>query len=352
MTDISKFDFTLPGELIANYPKDKRDSSKLMVLHKDTGDIEESVFASIGDFLNKEDLLIFNDTKVVKARLRGVKATSGNATGGKVEVFFLDNIEANIWHVLIKSSKVIKPQSLLKVIFEAGSLKETVEFNITGKDELGILTVKVQSNKTVPELMESFGKVPLPPYINRETEELDTVRYQTVYAHKAGAVAAPTAGLHFTNELIDSIKSKGVEVEYLTLHTGAATFLPLRVDIIEDHKMAFEYYEISDGLKEKILKAKAEGRRVVAVGTTVTRALESAFKEEVVKLKGMTDIFIYPPYEFKVVDAMVTNFHLPKSTLIMLVSAFAGGEFILEAYDKAVNEKYRFFSYGDAMFIQ
>lgn len=348
MTDIQEFYFDLPSELIAKYPKDKRDSSKLLVLNKDNGELEESVFSHLGDYLKSDDLLIFNNTKVVKARLRGTKES-----GGTVEVFFLDEIEDNTWHVLVKSSKKLKPQSSLKIVFQNGDLSETVELTVTDKDDLGILTVKVVSEKTVPELMESFGNMPLPPYIDRDTEEIDNTRYQTVFADKVGAVAAPTAGLHFTDELIENIKSKGVEVDYLTLHTGAATFLPLRVDTVEDHKMAFEYYEISKSLKDKILKAKQEGRRIVAVGTTVTRALESAFKDDGnIKLSAMTDIFIYPPYDFKVVDAMVTNFHLPKSTLIMLVSAFAGKEFVLKAYGKAVKEKYRFFSYGDAMFIQ
>lgn len=358
MTSIKQFDFDLPSELIANYPAQDRDGSRLMVLDCDSGvTTEENVFLNIKDYFKPGDLLIFNDTKVMKARLKGVKPS-----GGAVEVFFLDKVlggsvdggfdEVEQWHLLVKSSKPLKVGAKLTVIFNSDKSDIEVTIIIKEKDSKGIVLAFVDCPISVFDLMDKYGLIPLPPYIKRDAEEIDQTRYQTVYADKAGAVAAPTAGLHFTPELIEDIKDIGVDVEYLTLHTGAATFLPVRTETVEEHEMAFEYYNVSRSLYEKIVKAKKDGNRVIAVGTTVTRTLESIFSKEEVALEGRTDIFIYPPYDFKAVDAMLTNFHLPQSTLLMLVSAFAGKEFVMEAYARAVKEKYRFFSYGDAMFIK
>ena len=338
---VEEFDYDLPEELIAQKPKDKRDESQLMCLNKENGKITEDIFKNIVDYLNTGDMIIFNNSQVIPARLYGEKIP----TGTEIEILLLNEIKEGKWEVLVRPGKRVKKG--VRVSFGNGKLTgEAVEYT-----DYGGRIMEFSYKGDFDNVIEELGEMPLPPYINEKLENPD--RYQTVYAKKKGSAAAPTAGLHFTPELIEKIKDKGVLVDYITLHVGLGTFRPVRTEKVEDHDMHSEYFEISKEVVEKIKKTKESGNRVIAVGTTVTRTLESVANEnnELKAQKGWTDIFIYPGYDFKVIDALITNFHLPQSTLLMLVSAFAGKESVMSAYNKAVNEEYRFFSLGDAMFL-
>ncbi|MGM0410366.1 MAG: tRNA preQ1(34) S-adenosylmethionine ribosyltransferase-isomerase QueA [Bacillota bacterium] len=339
---VEEFDYDLPEELIAQKPVENRDESKLMCLNKDTGEINEIIFKNIINYINEDDMIIFNNSQVIPARLYGEKIP----TGTEIEILLLNEISEGKWEVLVRPGKRVKKG--VKVSFGNDKLiGEAVEYTDFG-GRIMEFTYKGEFSK----IIEKLGEMPLPPYIN---EKLDNpARYQTVYAKKKGSAAAPTAGLHFTEELIDELKNKGVSVDYITLHVGLGTFRPVRTENVEDHNMHSEYFELNEKVAEKIKKTKEKGGRVIAVGTTVTRTLESIANQndgEIVASKGWTDIFIYPGYNFNAVDALITNFHLPQSTLLMLVSAFAGKEKILNAYNKAIEEEYRFYSLGDAMYI-
>ncbi len=333
---LSDFDYYLPKELIAKYPVEPRDSCRLMVLDRKNKTIQHRIFRDIKDYLEEGDLLVLNDTKVIPARLKGKKETGAN-----IEIFLLRPISEKKWEVLIKNIKRLKPGQ--KVMIADDFSAKLVE-----KYEEGKALVEFEGND-INALIKKYGHIPLPPYIEREDEEKDKDYYQTVFAKKEGAVASPTAGLHFTQELLDSLEEKGIKKAFVTLHVGLGTFRPIQTEDITKHRMHEEYYQIPQETIEKIKETKEKGKRVVAVGTTVVRTLETYAQTG--KSEGFSDIFIYPPYDFKMIDALITNFHLPKSTLILLVSAFAGRDFILKAYNEAVKEKYRFFSYGDAMFI-
>lgn len=337
---LSDFDFELPSELIAQYPLADRSASRL--LHITTDVIEDKHFTDIESYLRPGDLLIANNTRVIKARLLGRKET-----GGAVEALVERVTGEKSAIAMVRASKSPKPGT--KLIFSADGAEETV--TVTGRQgEFFVL----EFDRPVLDVLEAFGKVPLPPYIEHAAEKSDEGRYQTVYAKYPGAVAAPTAGLHFTDELLECLKEKGVDIEYVTLHVGAGTFQPVRVEKLSEHHMHSEWYSMPADVAEKINRAKAEGRRVIAVGTTSLRTLESAADRIGHVEAGARDtaLFITPGYTFRIVDALVTNFHLPKSTLVMLVSALVGRERILEAYRHAVDAKYRFFSYGDACFIE
>jgi len=342
----SDFDYNLPEELIAHEPADKRDHSRLMVLDRQKESIQHKHFYNIVDYLNPGDLLVLNNTKVIPARLFG-KKVGGEA---RVEVFLVTRHKAEglrpeakgVWKCLVKPGKRLKIGT--EVVFGEGELVGRV----VEKLETGEQIIEFSSTGDFWETIHKLGQVPLPPYIRTQITDykLLSTAYQTVYADKAGASAAPTAGLHFTPELLEKIKAKGIKIAYVTLHTGLATFQPVRTDSIEEHKMHEEYFEVP----EETITAIKDAKRVIAVGTTVVRTLESiAAKAQ--RREGETDLFIYPGYEFKLVDAIITNFHWPKSTLIMLVSAFAGRDFVMNAYQQAIQEKYRFFSFGDAMMI-
>lgn len=340
---VHDFDFELPEELIAQTPLKDRSSSKMMIVDSKEKTIQDTHFESIIDELNPGDALVMNDTRVLPARLHGVKKD----TGGHLEVLLLKNIEGDKWETLMKPAKKAKVGTVIS--FGDGRLEATV----LEKKEYGGRIVEFSYDGIFLEVIESLGEMPLPPYI---TETLDDPeRYQTVYAKENGSAAAPTAGLHFTPEVLQKIEDKGVHLVYLTLHVGLGTFRPVSVEDLEDHTMHSEFYQLSQEAADTLNQVKANGNKVVAVGTTSIRTLETigkAHKGDLVEDSGWTDIFITPGYTFEVVDAFLTNFHLPKSTLIMLVSAFAGREFILEAYNHAVLEKYRFFSFGDAMFVK
>ena len=337
----SDFYYDLPKELIAQTPVEPRDSSRLLVMDKISGKIEHKHFYDIIDYLNPGDLLVANDSRVLPARIYGTKAE----TGARVEFLLLKQISGNRWETLCKPGK--KAREGTEFSFGDGILRATVA---EVKDD-GNRIVDFDCDENFFSALDKIGQMPLPPYI---TEELkDKERYQTVYSHELGSAAAPTAGLHFTNELMDKIKAKGVNIAYVTLHVGLGTFRPVKVDDVTKHKMHSEHYEIPPETAELIKQTKKNGKRVIAVGTTSCRTLESvaSFYGEIKPCSGFTDIFIYPGYEFKVLDGLITNFHLPESTLIMLVSAFAGYDNIMNAYKAAVDEKYRFFSFGDAMLI-
>lgn len=336
------FDFDLPEELIAQTPLHDREMSRLLVLNRETGEMEDRHFYDILNYLNKGDALVLNNTRVLPARLYGVK----EETGAHLEVLLLTNTEGNNWETLIKPAKRAKVGT--KITFGDGRLQAVV------KEELdhGGRIVEFQYDGVFLEVLESLGEMPLPPYIKERLE--DPERYQTVYAKENGSAAAPTAGLHFTKELLEKIKAKGVDIVYVTLHVGLGTFRPVSVDHIEDHQMHSEFYRLTDEAAVALNRVKENGGRIIAVGTTSIRTLETIgtkFDGEIRADSGWTDIFITPGYQFKVVDAFSTNFHLPKSTLVMLVSAFAGRELTLKAYHHAIAERYRFFSFGDAMFI-
>lgn len=336
------FNFQLPEELIAQRPLEKRDHSKLMILNKESGEINHSYFYNIKNYLETGDCLVLNDTRVIPARLIGEK----QLTGGKIEFLLLRRISIDTWETLVRPGKKAKIGS--KFLFGNGLLSAEV-IDIV---EEGARIVKFNYEGVFEEILDRLGKMPLPPYITEELE--DHERYQTVYSKNIGSAAAPTAGLHFTEELLKTIKEKGVKIVYVTLHVGLGTFRPVKVDDIESHKMHSEYYCIDAETAKVINDTKSQGGRVIAVGTTSCRTLESAAieKGKVRECSGWTDIFIYPGYDFKIIDGLITNFHLPESTLIMLVSALAGKENVLNAYEIAVQEKYRFFSFGDAMFIK
>ena len=336
------FDYYLPEELIAQTPLEKRDSSRLLVLDRKTGEIEHKHFYDIIDYLNEGDTLVLNDTKVLPARLIGVK----EETNAVIEILLLKNIEKDNWECLVKPARRIKVGTI--VSFGDGKLKAKC---IKELDE-GIRHFKLIYNGILLEILEELGTMPLPPYIHEKLK--DQNRYQTVYAKEVGSAAAPTAGLHFTKELLKKIEDKKINICYVTLHVGLGTFRPVSVENIEEHEMHSEFYSMSKEVADTLNKAKKENRRIIAVGTTSTRTLESIMTlyNEFRECNGWTNIFIYPGYEFKAIDALITNFHLPKSTLVMLVSAFSDREIILNAYKEAVKEKYRFFSFGDAMFIK
>ena len=336
------FDFELPEELIAQEPILKRDSSGLMVVDKKTGSISHHIFTDIVDLLNKGDVLVLNDTKVIPARLFGIKEN----TSAHIEVLLLNNIENNIWSCLVKPAKRVKEGTIIS--FGDGLLKA----KCLEVDDEGIRKIEFKYDGIFMEILDKLGTMPLPPYIKTKLKDKD--RYQTVYAKNIGSAAAPTAGLHFTNELLEKIKNKGIIICYVTLHVGLGTFRPVKVEDVSKHKMHSEYYEMNEETANILNKAKEEGRRIISVGTTSVRVLETVMNKYnyFCKCSGWTDIFIYPGYKFKAIDNLITNFHLPKSTLIMLVSALASREIILNAYKEAVKEKYRFFSFGDSMFIK
>ena len=340
---VSDFYYELPKELIAQHPLEKRDESRLMVLHRDTLEIEHKKFRDIIDYLNPGDCLVINNTKVLPARLYG--KIIGKQTEKLVEFLLLKQLENDNWEVMVRPGKKLKTG--VQVEFGEGLLKaEILEILENGNRK-----VHFEYEGIFNEILDKIGLMPLPPYITEKLEQKD--RYQTVYAKYEGSAAAPTAGLHFTKELLGQIKAKGIEIANVTLHVGIGTFRPVKVENIEDHKMHTEHFYIKKEDADKINKAKREGHRVIAVGTTSCRVLETIANEngEVADTEADTGIFIYPGYKFKCIDSLITNFHLPESTLIMLVSSLAGKEFIMQAYEKAVQEKYRFFSFGDAMLI-
>ena len=344
---VSEFDYTLPEELIAQTPAEKRENSRMMVLGVNDKTIQHKHFYDIVDLLDDNHILILNNTKVIPARLYGFKDT-----GAKIEVFLLKEKENKTWEVLIKPSKRVKIGTIVKISDEL-----SVEVVKPLEDD-GKWLVKMIYDGNILEILHRVGNIPLPPYIERkmsndELKKLDFERYQTVYAKDEGSVAAPTAGLHFTKEILEKLSNKGVEIGYVTLNVGIGTFRPVKCENVLEHKMDSESFEISHETADLINRAKAQGKKLVAVGTTTVRTLETAYKQFgcIKECKSASELFIYPPYEFKVVDKLITNFHLPKSTLLMLVSALAGKDFIFRAYQEAIENKYRFYSYGDCMFI-
>jgi S-adenosylmethionine:tRNA ribosyltransferase-isomerase len=336
------FDFDLPEELIAQTPLLKRDESKLLVLDKETGDVSHHVFKDIVDYLEAGDTLVLNDTKVIPARLYGVKED----TGACIEVLLLKEHDNGNWECLVKPAKRVHIDTIIS--FGDGKLKA----KCVSLGEDGIRVFELIYSGILYEILDELGEMPLPPYIHSKLDDKD--RYQTVYAKNIGSAAAPTAGLHFTKSLLDKIKNKGVNIVYVTLHVGLGTFRPVNVDDINDHKMHSEFYMMSRETADVLNSTKASGGRIISVGTTSTRTMETIMNlyGEFRECSGWTDIFIYPGYKFKAIDCLITNFHLPKSTLVMLVSALAGREHILNAYNEAILNKYRFFSFGDAMFIK
>jgi S-adenosylmethionine:tRNA ribosyltransferase-isomerase len=340
---ISDFQYDLPQELIANYPAEKRSGSRLLCLDASTGKILHRRFDQLLDFLQPEDLLVFNNTRVIPARLFAQKES-----GGKVEILIERMLDENRVMAQLSASKSPKPGARLVFEPDKGSIPGVV---VEGRENEFFL-LSFDADVDVPALLVREGHMPLPPYIKRSDEEVDAERYQTIYAEKEGAVAAPTAGLHFDEDMFAALCSKGVDTAYLTLHVGAGTFQPIRVDNVLEHKMHKELVDVDEKVCSQVAACKERGGRVIAVGTTTVRSLESAAKDScLVPFHGETDIFIYPGYDFQVVDAMVTNFHLSESTLLMLVSAFSEKDMVLGAYREAVEQKYRFYSYGDAMFI-
>lgn len=337
--NVSDFHFDLPDELIARYPLKERSASRLLCLDGPTGELGHRVFSDLPSMLRPGDLLVFNDTRVIPARLFGKKET-----GGQVEVLVERVTGEHEMLAHVRASKALKPGQ--RVLLEDGSALQ-----MTGRND-ALFQLQTESGEPVLEVLERIGHMPLPPYVDRPDETTDRERYQTVYAREAGAVAAPTAGLHFDEPLLETLAAAGIESTFVTLHVGAGTFQPVRVDRIEDHTMHSEIVKVSQQTVDAVERTRARGGRVVAVGTTSVRSLESASRDgRLVPFQGETDIFIYPGYRFQAVDALITNFHLPESTLIMLVSAFAGYDHVMAAYREAVSERYRFFSYGDAMFI-
>ena len=335
------FDYNLPEELIAQTPLKQRDHSRLLVLDKKTGEITHERFDNIINYLNKDDVLVINNTKVIPARLIGAK----EETNAVIEVLLLKDIGDDTWECLCKPAKRVKEGTII-------NFNNLLKLKCVQVKEDGIRHFKFIYDGILMEILDKLGEMPLPPYIHEKLE--DKNRYQTVYAKNSGSAAAPTAGLHFTNELLNKIKEKGILIEEVTLHVGLGTFRPVQVEDVTKHKMHSEFYSMSKETADTLNKAKKEGKRIIAVGTTTTRTLETIMSlyNEFKECSGSTDIFIYPGFKFNAIDALITNFHLPKSTLVMLVSAFASKENIMNAYNEAVNEKYRFFSFGDAMFIK
>ncbi len=349
---LSEYDYNLPEELIAQMPADKRENSKMMVLNRKDRTISHKHFYDIVDLIEPNTLLVMNNTKVLPARLIGHKDT-----GAKIEVFLLKSVENSengcLWDVLIKPSKRVKPDTVIKISDEL-SVKALKRLEENGE----WLVELIYEGKNVLDVLHRNGQIPLPPYIerkipNEDLKKLDFERYQTVYAKDEGSVAAPTAGLHFTKEILEKLQNKGVELAYVTLNVGLGTFRPVQCENVLEHKMHSETFEISEKASEQINRAKRDGRKIVAVGTTTVRTLETAYQKFgcIKPCHDHSELFIYPPFEFKVIDNLITNFHLPKSTLLMLVSALAGKDFIFEAYKEAIENNYRFFSYGDCMYI-
>ena len=338
---LSDFDYELPEELIAQTPISKRDTSRLMILDKKTGEIVHKHFHDIIHELNKGDVLVLNDTKVIPARLIGTK----EETGAVIELLLLKDLGENIWECLSRPAKRLKEGTIV-------TFSPKLKAKVVEKKEEGIVRVKLIYDGILMEILDELGEMPLPPYIHEKLQDKD--RYQTVYAKNIGSAAAPTAGLHFTKELLDELKNKGLEILFITLHVGLGTFRPVEVENVLEHHMHSEFYQMSKDVADKLNLAKKEGRKIYAVGTTSVRTLETIMHKyhEFKECSGNTDIFIYPGFEFQAIDGLITNFHLPKSTLLMLVSAFSSREIILHAYKIAVEEKYRFFSFGDAMFIK
>ena len=337
---VSDFNYELPERLIAQHPSEKRDESRLMVLNREKQTIEDKVFKDVIDYLNPGDCLVRNNTKVIPARLYGKKETGAN-----VEFLLLKRVHDDTWEVIVRPGRKLLAGA--KVIFGDGILEATIDKVLDN----GNREVTFKYNGIFNEILDQIGMMPLPPYIKEKLKEKD--RYQTVYAKYDGSAAAPTAGLHFTEELLEKIKEKGVEIANVTLHVGIGTFRPVKVENVEEHNMHSEHYYIKQEDADKINNAKKNGKRIISVGTTSCRVLESIVDENgfVKETEGDTSIFIYPGYKFKCIDSLITNFHLPESTLIMLVSSLAGKDFIMKAYKKAVDEEYRFFSFGDAMII-
>lgn len=340
--NVKDFDFALPEELIAQDPLEKRDNSRLMVLDKETGAITHRVFYEIAEELQAGDCLVINDTKVIPARLYGEKED----THAQIEVLLLKRRDKDVWETLVKPGKKAKPGTV--IVFGGGKLRGEVMDIV----EEGNRLIRFSYEGIFEEVLDELGQMPLPPYITHQLK--DKNRYQTVYAKYEGSAAAPTAGLHFTEELLDKLQAKGIRIARVTLHVGLGTFRPVKVENVLEHHMHSEFWQVSEETAAMVNETKAAGGRVIAVGTTSCRTLESASTEDGILHagSGWTEIFIYPGYRFKILDGLITNFHLPQSTLIMLVSALAGREHVLDAYKTAVNEKYRFFSFGDAMFIR
>ena len=339
--DVNEFDYELPEELIAQDPLEDRSSSRLLLLNKETGEVEHRIFRDVLEELREGDCLVINNTRVIPARLYGVK----EGTGAMIEVLLLKRKADNVWETLVKPGKKARPGAVL----DFGGLMKGTVIDVV---EEGNRLIRFDYDGIFEEILDRLGEMPLPPYITHRLE--DKNRYQTVYAKHDGSAAAPTAGLHFTPELLQQIREKGVNIAEVTLHVGLGTFRPVKVDVVEEHHMHSEFYQVEPEVAELVNRTKQNGGRVIAVGTTSSRTLESATDENGVLQagSGWTEIFIYPGYRFKMVDALITNFHLPKSTLMMLVSALAGRDHIMEAYRQAVEERYRFFSFGDAMFIR
>jgi S-adenosylmethionine:tRNA ribosyltransferase-isomerase len=340
--DVQQFDFELPERLIAQHPLEDRTASRLLVMNKRTGELAHRQFTRLIDYLNPGDVLVLNDSRVLPARLIGEKAD----TGAKIEVLLLKSLGEDRWETLVKPGKRVKPGT--EVVFGNGQLRCVCE-DVT---ETGGRIVRFHYEGIFYEILDQLGSMPLPPYIHAQLD--DQERYQTVYAKERGSAAAPTAGLHFTEAYLKRLEEKGVQIAYITLHVGLGTFRPVTADLVEEHVMHSEYYEIPQKTAEIVNAAKAEGRRVIAVGTTSCRTLETVGQAHDGKLaaeSGWTDIFIYPGYRFRIIDGLLTNFHLPKSSLVMLVSALAGRDHIMNAYRAAVKEEYRFFSFGDAMLL-
>ncbi|MGQ4665762.1 tRNA preQ1(34) S-adenosylmethionine ribosyltransferase-isomerase QueA [Metabacillus halosaccharovorans] len=339
---VELFDFHLPEELIAQVPLKERDASRLMVLQKDNGELKHESFKSVVNYLQAGDCLVLNNTRVMPARLFGIKED----TGASIEILLLKQQEDDVWETLVKPAKRVKDGTV--ITFGSGNLKATC----VGTSDHGGRLLKFEYEGIFYEVLDTLGEMPLPPYIKEQLD--DRERYQTVFSREIGSAAAPTAGLHFTEEILDQLKEKGVHIAFITLHVGLGTFRPVSADTVEEHEMHAEFYQVTDGTAALLNNVRSNGGKIITVGTTSTRTLEtiaSKHNGQFVAESGWTNIFIYPGYEFKGIDGMVTNFHLPKSSLIMLVSALASREYVINAYETAVKEKYRFFSFGDAMLI-
>ena len=342
--NISLFDYSLPEKLVAQYPASQRDKSRLMIINRETEDIVHRSFSDVVDYLSKDDLLVINNTKVIPARLIGIK----KSTGARIEILLVRDLGNNIWNVLARPSKRLKIGTII-------NCDKNLSAEVIEKDEDGVVRIKFSFTGDFMEIISKIGKVPLPPYIKRTSiKSYDAERYQTVYAKEAGSVAAPTAGLHFTKKLLDKIKEKGIQIAEVTLHVSIGTFKPVTETEIEKHRMQSEYYEITKETFSTVKKAIQKQKRIIAVGTTAMRVLESVdfgANDPKKDISAWTDIFIYPGYKFKVVNAIITNFHLPKSTLLILIHTFAGRKLITKAYNEAIKKEYRFYSYGDVMFV-